>query len=168
MQKTFFILSAGVILVLAGCQNASVNTNQAPEPENLNVAVNQANTNSAQPAGIANPASANCIAKGGKLEMRTNKNGQYGVCLFEDNRQCEEWALMNGKCPEGGVKVTGYDTDAEIYCAITGGQVGGRVGTATPMCKRFDGTLCNAQANLDGECPDPYDPNPNAGNVEAP
>jgi hypothetical protein len=41
------------------------------------------------------------------------------------------------------------------------------MGTETPMCKRIDGTLCNAQANLDGECPDPRDPNPNAGNIEA-
>ena len=57
---------------------------------------------------MANPASENCIQKGGKLEMRTNKKGEYGVCLFEDNRQCEERALLRGDCPEGGVKVTGY------------------------------------------------------------
>ena len=115
---------------------------------------------------MPNPASVNCTEKGGKLEIRKNKIVEYGVCLFEDNRQCEEWALMRGQCPVGGLKITGYDNDAEIYCAITGGQVEG-VGTETPMCKRIDGTLCNAQANLDGECPNPNDPNPNAGNVEA-
>lgn len=91
------------------------------------------------PTTLANPASVNCLQKGGKLEMRANKNGQYGVCLFEDNRQCEEWALMRGECPAGGLKITGYDNDAEIYCAITGGKVEG-VGTKTPMCKRTDGT----------------------------
>jgi len=123
-------------------------------------------TNNEQSA-LANPASENCIQKGGTLEMRNNKLGQYGVCLFEDNRQCEEWALLRGQCPAGGVKITGYDNDAEIYCAITGGQVEG-VGTLTPMCKRIDGTYCNAQANLDGDCPDPNNPNPNAGNTEAP
>ncbi|HCY20661.1 TPA: hypothetical protein DIC40_02185 [Patescibacteria group bacterium] len=100
------------------------------------------------------------------LETRKNKKGEYGVCLFEDNRQCEEWAFLRGDCPIGGMKVTGYENDAEIYCAITGGEVEG-VGTDTPMCKRIDGTLCNAQANLDGECPNPYDPNPSAGNGEA-
>ncbi len=99
--------------------------------------------------------------------MRENKLGQYGVCLFEDNRQCEEWALMRGECPAGGKKITGYDNDAEIYCAITGGTVDG-VGTKTPMCKRIDGALCTAHANLDGDCPDPHDPNPSAGNREAP
>lgn len=115
---------------------------------------------------IANPASENCTKKGGILEIRKNKNGEYGVCIFDDNRQCEEWALFRGQCPDGGVKVTGYLTDGEIYCAITGGQIEG-VGTETPMCKRFDGTLCNAQANFNGECPDPNDPIPSAGNREA-
>ncbi|MEZ4583733.1 MAG: hypothetical protein R3A10_19215 [Caldilineaceae bacterium] len=36
--------------------------------------------------------------------------------------QCEEWALMRGECPDGGVKVTGYATDAARFCAITGGE----------------------------------------------
>jgi putative hemolysin len=124
------------------------------------------NKNEGQTA-LANPASVNCIQKGGTLEMRKNKKGEYGVCLFEDNRQCEEWALWRGQCPVGGFKITGYDNDAEIYCAITGGKVEG-VGSQTPMCKRIDGTYCNAQANLDGDCPDPNDPNPSAGNIETP
>ena len=146
-----FVASLSLIFALSGCQKAGT---PESKPED------------SKPIGMANPASVNCEKNGGKLEMRTNKLGQYGVCLFEDNRQCEEWALMRGQCPLGGLKITGYDNDAEIFCAITGGQVEG-VGTETPMCKRIDGTLCNAQANLDGECPNPNDPNPNAGNVEA-
>lgn len=121
------------------------------------------NTTETTGVGLANPASVNCKDKGGTLEIKEGKRGQYGICYFEDNRQCEEWALMRGECPVGGLKITGYDNDAEIYCAITGGEVQG-VGTATPMCKRIDGTLCNAQANFDGDCPDPHDPNPNSGN----
>lgn len=116
---------------------------------------------------MVNPASTNCIEKWWKLEIKENKKGQYGVCLFEDNRQCEERALFHNDCPVGGVKVTGYENDAEIYCAISGGEVQG-VGTETPMCKRVDWTFCNAQANMDGDCPSPYDPNPSAGNVETP
>jgi hypothetical protein len=150
MKKPFLMLGTGLMLLLTGCQSTpAIKTGDEPN------------------AQMANPASVNCVEKGGTLEIRTNKNGQYGVCLFEDNRQCEEWALLRGNCPVGGVKVTGYENDAEIFCAITGGQVEG-VGTATPMCKRVDGTLCNAQANLDGDCPDPSDPNPDAGNTEAP
>lgn len=167
MKKSFLILvaSLGLVFMLTGCQTTPANE-PAKTPEVKVPAVSEPASVTNPPVGLANPASANCTAKGGTLEMRTNKQGQYGVCLFEDNRQCEEWALMRGECPEGGVKVTGYENDAEIYCAITGGEVQG-VGTETPMCKRIDGTLCTAQANLDGECPDPNDPNPSAGNVEA-
>jgi hypothetical protein len=163
MKKIFYAVGVSFCLVvlLSGCKNSSINTPTVTETKTPG---NEINTN--QTTGLANPASTNCIEKGGTLEMRENKNGQYGVCLFEDNRQCEEWALFRGQCPVGGVKITGYDNDAEIYCAITGGQVEG-VGTETPMCKRVDGTYCNAQANLDGDCPDPNDPNPSAGNVEA-
>lgn len=114
-------------------------------------------------ARMANPASIYCLDNGGSLETRENKNGQYGVCLFEDNRQCEERAFYRGDCPKGWMKITGYETDAEVYCAISWGELTG-VGTPTPMCKRVDGTRCNAQANLDGDCPSPYDPNPDAGN----
>lgn len=114
---------------------------------------------------LANPASANCLAQGGTLEMRNNAKGQYGVCLFEDNRQCEEWALLRGQCPVGGRKITGYENDAQIYCAITGGSVEG-MGTDSVLCRRVDGTLCEIGANYNGDCPDPNDPNPNSGNTE--
>jgi len=150
MKKTFLILGTGALFILAGCQSSPAGK-----------------TDDGKNTQMANPASVNCVEKGGTLEIRKNKKGEYGVCLFEDNRQCEEWALLRGNCPVGGLKITGYENDAEVYCAITGGQVEG-VGTATPMCKRMDGTLCNAQANLDGECPDSNDPNPGAGNTEAP
>ena len=57
--------------------------------------------------GIANPASVNCINKGGTLSIqKRGDGGEYGVCIFEDNRQCEEWALFRGECPAGGKKVT--------------------------------------------------------------
>ncbi|MFA5024492.1 MAG: DUF333 domain-containing protein [Patescibacteria group bacterium] len=116
--------------------------------------------------GIANPASSNCIKLGGTLEMRSNAKGQYGVCLFLDNRQCEEWALLRGQCPVGGRKITGYENEAQIYCAITGGEVEG-LGTDSVLCKRVDGTYCQVDSNFDGDCPDPNDPNPNSGNMEA-
>jgi putative hemolysin len=75
------------------------------------------------PAQLANPASENCVAVGGTwtIENRVG-GGQYGICLFEDNMQCEEWALLRGECPVGGVKITGYVTPAAVYCAITGGE----------------------------------------------
>lgn len=130
---------------------------------------NQAKNNLSfrQETSLANPASQNCINLGGQIEIRNRRPGQYGVCLFDDNRQCEEWALLRGQCPVGGFKITGYENEAQVYCVIAGGKVEG-LGTETPMCKRVDGTYCNAQASFDGDCPEPFDRNANAGNVETP
>ncbi len=49
---------------------------------------------------LPNPASVNC-EKHGKLEMRQNKAGTYGVCIFEDGSECEEWAFFRGECKKG-------------------------------------------------------------------
>lgn len=148
MKNTHWILGAFAVIALAGCQSV-------PPADTGN-----------NKAGIANPASTNCTEKGGTLEIKTNKKGEYGVCVFAGDKKCEEWAMLRGQCPEGGVDISGVTGEAEIFCVITGGTVESIEGTA--MCKRIDGTLCNAQANLDGDCPDPNDPNPNAGNTEAP
>ncbi|MFZ5364985.1 MAG: DUF333 domain-containing protein [Patescibacteria group bacterium] len=118
MQKTLIVLAAGLALIIAlsACQISPVSvTPETPEPET--------ETSTSQPVGMANPASQNCIDNGGTLEIRNRKAGEYGVCLFDDNRQCEEWALLRGQCPMGGLKITGYENDAQVYCAITGGQV---------------------------------------------
>ena len=77
---------------------------------------------SEQPLGLANPASVNCGTQGGDLRIEKLGNGaEYGVCVFEDNRQCEEWALLRGECPKGGRRVTGYATPGGRLCAIRGG-----------------------------------------------
>jgi len=47
---------------------------------------------------LANPASQNCVAKGGKVDIREGKNGQYGVCVFPNGKECDEWALYKGQC----------------------------------------------------------------------
>ncbi len=49
-------------------------------------------------AGVANPASENCVKKGYSLEIQSNASGQFGVCVFPDGTQCEEWALFKGEC----------------------------------------------------------------------
>jgi len=78
----------------------------------------------ADAVALENPASKNCIEKGGTLQiLKRGDGGEYGVCFLEDNLQCEEWALLRGNCPVGGVKVTGYNTPEAVYCAIIGGVV---------------------------------------------
>jgi len=107
--------------------------------------------------GLANPASVNCEEKGGKLEFRDRGElGQYGVCMFEDNLQCEEWAMFRGECPEGGVKVTGYVTQAAVFCAITGGKyaVTSNSGAADEQgtCTFKDGPTCDVWEYFGGKC----------------
>lgn len=104
---------------------------------------------------IPNPASQNCAAMGGMHEAAESPLGTYGICVFEDNRQCEEWALLKGACPEGGVKITGYATDAARYCVITGGtyQAGSMAGEAeTGTCTVPGGKTCKAEAYFSGTC----------------
>ena len=109
------------------------------------------------PGMIANPASENCIKQGGKLVMeKRGDGGEYGVCLFEDNRQCEEWALFRGDCPAGGVKVTGYVTPAAQYCAITGGTYAVTSNSGKDdeqgTCTFKNGRQCDAWAHYNGQC----------------
>lgn len=108
-------------------------------------------------AQIANPASVNCTKQGGTLVIQKRGDGrEYGVCLFEDNRQCEEWALLNGECPVGGLKITGYVTPASQYCAITGGtyDITGNSGTPqeTGTCTFKNGKRCGAGEYYNGQC----------------
>jgi putative hemolysin len=108
-------------------------------------------------AGIANPASVNCDKQGGKLSIQKRPDGgEYGVCVFEDNRQCEEWALMRGECPVGGVKITGYVTQAAQFCAITGGEYKITANSNTEQeqgtCTLKTGKTCDAGAYFAGTC----------------
>src|SRR5262245_26213596 len=68
----------------------------------------------------ANPASTNCMQQGGKHVVERGPGGEFGICQFSDNRQCEEWALLRGQCPQGGIRIAGYVTAGARYCAITG------------------------------------------------
>jgi putative hemolysin len=109
---------------------------------------------------LANPASVRCIEQGGTLRMdRRPDGGQFGVCVFADNYQCEEWALFRGECPGGGVRVTGYVTPAGRYCTITGGRytVVSAPGV-TPergICALPGGRSCDADAWYAGTCARP-------------
>jgi putative hemolysin len=69
------------------------------------------------------PASQYCGAQGGKRTVERGPGGGIGVCVFAENRQCEEWALLRGDCPSGGVPVAGYATTSERHCAIRGGRM---------------------------------------------
>jgi len=139
-----------LVLVLLGACGAAVPQGQ-PTP-----AQEAAPTSTLGPA-IPNPASENCLAQGGTLEIRERTDGgQYGVCFFEDNRQCEEWALLHGDCPGGGLKITGYVTDAAQYCAITGGTYtitgAGNTEKEQGTCTFKTGGTCDVWEYFAGTC----------------
>lgn len=100
--------------------------------------------------GIANPASVNCTEKGGQLKMAKKPDGsEYGLCYFEDNRACEEWAMFRGECPIGGVKTTGFDTEAQSFCAWSGGKT---LAVENAVCTFSDGSTCLADDFYAGTC----------------
>ena len=61
--------------------------------------------------GLVNPASENCVNKGGRLELRNESNGQVGYCHLPDGQVIEEWALMRSEqsecVPEEAKKLIG-------------------------------------------------------------
>lgn len=140
-MKSLWTFAAAAVLV-SGCAQATPPAAVAPKPA----------------PRIANPASVHCASVGGQSRIESRADGgQFGVCYFDDNRQCEEWALMRGQCPVGGRKVTGYVTAAARYCAITGGTytITARSGAADEQgsCALPSGQSCDADELYAGRCP---------------
>ncbi len=78
---TIIVLTLGII---SGCTGGSGDDNTATPTAQI---------------GVANPASTYCLDQGNKLEIRTaSDGGQYGVCIFPDGSECEEWAYFRGEC----------------------------------------------------------------------
>lgn len=97
-----------------------------------------------------NPASAFCIKQGGTLTIETRGDGgQYGLCNFDDGYACEEWAMMRGDCPVGGVRTTGFDTIEQKYCAWSGGST---LAVPNATCTFKDGSTCSDTAFYNGTC----------------
>src|SRR5262245_12316588 len=79
------MLGALLVVFMTATASAGGDTSSQPAPTTAPV------------AGQPNPASVNCEEQGGTHTVETGADGgEYGVCVFEDNRQCEEFALMHG------------------------------------------------------------------------
>jgi putative hemolysin len=102
----------------------------------------------------ANQAWSYCQDQGGEpaLAIRPDRT-EYGLCLFGTDRQCEEWAMLKGKCPVGGIDITQYSHPADVYCVVTGNQIApslvpGRSGECV-----VGGERCDAEAFYEtGQC----------------
>ena len=91
-QKTGLTAALVLSIALSGCGGGEVVGGETDQNGN---------------AGLANPASVYCEEQGGQLDMRTDESGgTYGVCVFEDGSECEEWAFFRGECSPGGETMT--------------------------------------------------------------
>lgn len=52
-------------------------------------------------AAVPNPASKNCLDKGGRLETLKETAGEMGICKFTDGTECEEWKFYRDECKKG-------------------------------------------------------------------
>lgn len=97
-MKTPIILISLVFLgiFLIACSQKEVVNDNAPD-ESMQASENNNYSGNAE---IANPASVNCIDKGGKLRIVDGENGQYGMCTLPNGTECEEWAYFRGECPK--------------------------------------------------------------------
>lgn len=58
---------------------------------------------------LANPASVNCLEKGGQIEIKKDaEGGEHGMCIFPNGKECEEWAFFRGECSAEEEKI--YET----------------------------------------------------------
>ena len=53
-------------------------------------------------AALANPASTNCVKKGGTVEIVSAENGELGYCHLPAGKVCEEWSYYRGGCVKPG------------------------------------------------------------------
>lgn len=99
---------------------------------------------------LPNPASMNCINQGGRLKiLKRGDGGEYGVCVFPNGRQCEEWALLRADCPPGGIVIGNTLSDEDTYCLITGGVLR----DDPSQCLLPTGKICDLGAFYSGKCP---------------
>ncbi|HNZ83761.1 MAG TPA: DUF333 domain-containing protein [Candidatus Pacearchaeota archaeon] len=103
MDKKIFPIVIIIILVLVILIGV---TKKTPLSENKKENIsgeNQKNGQKENQPGIANPASQFCKDQGGSIEIRTLDDGsQYGVCIFKNGVECEEWDLFSGRCNKDG------------------------------------------------------------------
>ncbi len=98
----FVIMGACIIagLLIAGCTQpqtpVAVQTTATPSVTETPAV--------AATAGLANPASVNCVALNGTIDIRKNADGgEYGMCTFANGTSCEEWALFRNEGCNAGV-----------------------------------------------------------------
>jgi putative hemolysin len=103
MLSSRLLLLAVLALFLSSCATASPasispSTFTPPAPPN-NLPVETSVPEATGQVGLPNPASVYCEENGGQVDIRSDSDGnQYGVCVFPDGSECDEWAFFRGEC----------------------------------------------------------------------
>lgn len=93
-MKQFMTLTI-VLILLVSCTTPQTQYTPPPSDEVVPTAISQAD--------MSNPASVFCQEQGYQSEIRTAEDGsQYGVCLFPDGSECDEWAYYRSECSPTG------------------------------------------------------------------
>ena len=91
IMKKILYISLALFLLIGGGYLIYTLTDDEAKP--IETSTENENTNT----GIANPASTNCVEKGGTLVLEDST----GYCVFDDGSKCEEWAFFRGECQKG-------------------------------------------------------------------
>jgi putative hemolysin len=109
-------------------------------------------------ASMPNPAAVYCEENDGRVEIRKDEAGnEYGLCLFPDGSECDEWAYFRGECSPGDSLADNANlpNPASVYCVDQGGILEIRKdesGNETGFCLFPDGSECEEWAFYRGEC----------------
>lgn len=95
--------------------------------------------------GLPNPASVHCIQNGGTLYIKTKPEGQYGICVFPDGSECEEWEFYRGEC----MSCTEY-CESQPHIACVGYWI---ISGNYPDCSCE--YVCSSTCEKDLDCPQP-------------
>ena len=89
--------------------------------------------------GMANPSSVYCSGLGYTEVTRETDAGQYGVCIFPDESECDSWDFLAGRC---GAE--------RSYCVQQGYKL--RPGENVGTCVFDDGSSCDEYQYFQGQC----------------
>jgi putative hemolysin len=92
-------------------------------------------------AGLANPASVYCEGLGYQLELRNDESGTYGMCIFPDGSECDEWDFLAGRCGQ-----------EHSYCVQQGYVLESEEGSNIAKCVFPDGSSCMELEYFEGQC----------------
>ena len=98
LAQGILVLSTAVVLAACG----SISGSSMPQATATTAVPTAQATGSTE---LPNPAAALCSQNGGQIELRTNNAGVYGVCIFADKSECDEWAYFRGTCQPGQLKI---------------------------------------------------------------